>query len=231
MPQEPRKSTGKRTRAAKPRGSQGHTSANGGATRKPRLKHEVCKPCWELKYCPYGPLVEAFPLRPKSAELVEIEARYKSILGQLSRGEMKTEEEILKASGMLEYSYPPRWRWITQYDTSDLDCNVFGHICPVFFVAEPFTETKEGRRRGRSIPREIMLQVVRRDGQICQICHKPVPDNEVEFDHRIPFSKGGPMTADNLRLSCRTCNRRKQASLSELLWRWEDIAPPDADPT
>lgn len=25
-----------------------------------RTKH-VCKPCWELKYCPYGPLVEQFP--------------------------------------------------------------------------------------------------------------------------------------------------------------------------
>ncbi|MFL6351651.1 MAG: hypothetical protein ACJ74Z_07350 [Bryobacteraceae bacterium] len=23
----------------------------------------VCKPCWELKYCPYGPLVEQFPLQ------------------------------------------------------------------------------------------------------------------------------------------------------------------------
>lgn len=22
----------------------------------------VCKPCWELKYCPYGPIVEEFPL-------------------------------------------------------------------------------------------------------------------------------------------------------------------------
>ena len=22
----------------------------------------VCKPCWELKYCPYGPVVEQFPL-------------------------------------------------------------------------------------------------------------------------------------------------------------------------
>ena len=24
----------------------------------------VCKPCWELKYCPYGPLVEQSPLLP-----------------------------------------------------------------------------------------------------------------------------------------------------------------------
>lgn len=21
---------------------------------------QICKPCWELKYCPYGPLVEDF---------------------------------------------------------------------------------------------------------------------------------------------------------------------------
>ncbi len=25
---------------------------------------QVCKPCWELKYCPYGPLVEHSPLMP-----------------------------------------------------------------------------------------------------------------------------------------------------------------------
>ena len=24
----------------------------------------VCKPCWELRYCPYGPLVEQSPLLP-----------------------------------------------------------------------------------------------------------------------------------------------------------------------
>ena len=28
-----------------------------------RLK-SICKPCWELKYCPYGPLVEDYPLPP-----------------------------------------------------------------------------------------------------------------------------------------------------------------------
>jgi hypothetical protein len=27
-------------------------------------KTRVCKPCWELKYCPYGPLVEQSPLLP-----------------------------------------------------------------------------------------------------------------------------------------------------------------------
>ena len=26
--------------------------------------NNICKPCWELKYCPYGPMVEDFPLPP-----------------------------------------------------------------------------------------------------------------------------------------------------------------------
>jgi hypothetical protein len=31
---------------------------------KRRTKH-ICKPCWELKHCPYGPLIEEFPLKIK----------------------------------------------------------------------------------------------------------------------------------------------------------------------
>jgi 5-methylcytosine-specific restriction endonuclease McrA len=62
-----------------------------------------------------------------------------------------------------------------------------------------------------------MLKVVRRDGQICQRCHEPVRDDEVEFDHIIPFSRGGRSTADNLRLVRRDCNRRKSDSLCEVL--------------
>jgi hypothetical protein len=187
--------------------------------KKPRLKQAFCKPCWELKYCPYGPLVEDFPLHPEGKELSEVEARYRELLGRFARGDFRTEGEILEAIEALEYCFPPRWEWILQFETSELACNVFGHICPVFFAAESFSETKVGRRRGRYIPREIMLQVVRRDGQICQICHEPVPDDQVEFDHRIPLSKGGPVSADNIRLVCRPCNRTKGDSLIELLWR------------
>jgi 5-methylcytosine-specific restriction endonuclease McrA len=62
-----------------------------------------------------------------------------------------------------------------------------------------------------------MLKVVRRDGQICQACQQPVRDDEVEFDHLIPVARGGPVTADNLRLLCRPCNRAKRDSLSELV--------------
>ena len=99
----------------------------------------------------------------------------------------------------------------------DASCKVFGHLCPVYFTAEPLTETKERRKHSRTIPRDVMLKVVRRDGQICQMCFNPVPDDEVEFDHIIPFSKGGPSTVGNLRLLCYDCNRKKRDSLGEIL--------------
>ena len=49
------------------------------------------------------------------------------------------------------------------------------------------------------------------------MCNQPVPDQEVEFDHIIPFSKGGRSITNNLRLVHRDCNRRKSDSLEEIL--------------
>ena len=41
----------------------------------------VCKPCWELKYCPYGPLVEQLPLLPslRSGQIDHIEYLKKAL--------------------------------------------------------------------------------------------------------------------------------------------------------
>jgi hypothetical protein len=41
----------------------------------------VCKPCWELKYCPYGPLVEQSPLLPQErADAIEHNEYIKQVL-------------------------------------------------------------------------------------------------------------------------------------------------------
>jgi hypothetical protein len=42
---------------------------------KKRAEH-VCKPCWELKYCPYGPLVEQFPLPPPLTNYLKRSCRF-----------------------------------------------------------------------------------------------------------------------------------------------------------
>lgn len=185
--------------------------------KKPRLKHVVCKPCWELKYCPYGPLVEFFPLPSDDFNSTEAERSYNSWLDAVKSGDLKTNSEIYEAIEKILCLEPTRWQWVEQFQTDELRCSIFGHVCPVFFSAEPFTETREERRTIRNIPREAMLRVVRRDGQVCRSCGCNVPDDQVEFDHIIPFSRGGPSTAENLRLLCRECNRRKKDSLAEII--------------
>ncbi len=128
---------------------------------------QACKPCWELKYCPYGPFVEESPLLP-----------------DIPREDIP--QEILET-----------------------ECSVFGHICPVLFVAEEFTETAKGRRRGRYISFKTKIRVVRRDNHTCQSCGKHLRDDEVEFDHIIPQAKGGSSEEHNIRLTCFRCNRDK----------------------
>lgn len=120
----------------------------------------MCKPCWELKYCPYGPVVEEFPLGD---------------------------------------------------DTDERRCRIFGHHCPVFYVAEPLTETKELRNISRTIPRPLQFRILKRDNQICASCRQPVLDANIHFDHIIPWSKGGPTAEHNIRLLCDECNRKRGA--------------------
>lgn len=283
----------------------------------------VCKPCWELKYCPYGPLVEQLPLLPST--LPEMEAHfayYKECLTNNTIGQLRPltefgrerfeailaddqfaeqvavsevaneirfealadEEDPLRALG--GGPLPPLEKYRIPFDpiiddqlgpnapdhlrervqlkvvalrdhakealTSGWDdgrkpldqarrrmfekeladfrreeypdevpelfqeasCNIFGHICPVFFAAEAITETSEERRRGRYIPFSVKMRVVRRDNHTCQECGEHLKDDQVEFDHIIPISKGGSSEEHNIRLTCYDCNRDKSARVN-----------------
>jgi hypothetical protein len=181
---------------------------------------ELCKPCWELHYCPFGPLVEDFPLLPVILSEGKEHIAYLNEI--LKNGKFKNGEKIdifrKKFFRKEIESFNPKSYPVSIPKTlTEASCKVFGHICPVFFTAEPLTETKTRRKHSRNIPRDVMLKVVRRDGQICQECNKPVQDSDVEFDHIIPFSKGGRSVVDNLRLIHKGCNRRKSASLRNIL--------------
>lgn len=166
----------------------------------------VCKPCWELKYCPYGPLVEQFPARPvPRGEMMEHMDRLRGLL----KAGVKEPERRRTIKGMVENFDPKDYPIEVDHTHDDKICSVFGHYCPVFFVNEPFTETREGRRIGRNIPRAVMLRVVRRDNNQCQTCSKVLKDNEIEFDHIIPVSKGGSSEEHNVRVACFDCNRSK----------------------
>ncbi len=56
------------------------------------------------------------------------------------------------------------------------------------------------------IPQETMDKVWNRDNGQCVKCGSK---QNLEFDHIIPFSKGGANTYRNLQLLCRSCNAKK----------------------
>ena len=67
-------------------------------------------------------------------------------------------------------------------------------------------EAEEGRR----IPQEVKTAVWQRDGGRCIQCGAT---DYLEFDHVIPYSRGGANTVDNLQLLCRRCNLRKSDAI------------------
>lgn len=60
------------------------------------------------------------------------------------------------------------------------------------------------------IPQDVMDKVWNRDGGKCVSCGKT---EKLEFDHIIPFSKGGSNTYRNLQLLCENCNRVKSNNI------------------
>jgi hypothetical protein len=166
--------------------------------------------------------VEFFPLLPADGNLTdtnieEIRRLHEELVSRFLSGKITTEDELVGEVERLLYLSPGQWEEAQKYDAKDIECRIWGHVCPVFFSQSGATETKESRRQGRYIRRDIMLQVVRRDNHVCRLCWKYVPDNEVEFDHIIPVSKGGPTTVENLRLLCRSCNRKRSNALGDLI--------------
>lgn len=58
----------------------------------------------------------------------------------------------------------------------------------------------------RHIPQDVRIAVWQRDQGKCVQCSA---DSYLEFDHIIPFSKGGANTLNNVQLLCRKCNLQK----------------------
>ena len=85
---------------------------NNTVIRYPNLEH----PCEKLEYCPYGQLVEVFPLNSW-----EKEAR-----------------KAAKAEGLKLRKYLDK-----HPEIEAKDCGVFGHECPVHYHAEFAEKTKE----------------------------------------------------------------------------------------
>jgi len=72
------------------------------------------------------------------------------------------------------------------------------------------TEGNQKKKRSRRISQDVKDKVWRRDEGKCVECSS---NENLEFDHIIPHSKGGANTYRNIQLLCEKCNRSKSAKI------------------
>tara|TARA_B100001079_G_scaffold168369_1_gene144474 strand:+ start:3782 stop:4129 length:348 start_codon:yes stop_codon:yes gene_type:complete len=100
-----------------------------------------------------------------------------------------------------------------------LGCSLFWYGLPDFlkqFIIRilklPFNKylgnsvEREENEQSRHISQSVKDKVWRRDQGKCVECGS---SNRLEFDHIIPFAKGGANTYRNIQLLCEKCNRSK----------------------
>ncbi len=71
-------------------------------------------------------------------------------------------------------------------------------------------EVETPKKRSRRISQKVKDLVWNRDGGECVECGS---NENLEFDHIIPHSKGGANTYRNIQLLCEPCNRSKSAKI------------------
>jgi len=76
------------------------------------------------------------------------------------------------------------------------------------------------------VSRKTRFLVLERDNSTCQYCGLTPKDGvKLEIDHKIPVSKGGGDSIENLTTSCYDCNHGKHAFLNYTKLKPKDITP------
>ncbi len=108
------------------------------------------KPCWDLKYCPYGELVEQFPLLPSRKKYAIEHNEY--IKNCLKKGLLGVEPDVKPMNEKIRKLFSMQVANFNPDDHPDeipeniqkWACLIFGHICPVVYTAENVSEERNG---------------------------------------------------------------------------------------
>lgn len=111
-----------------------------------KLTVNTRKPCWDLKYCPYGILVEQFPLLPAKREAAE--EHYEYLLSCLENNTLGVWPDVKPMSNKIRKFFknsvrifdPDDYPEETPKEIYKWSCQIFGHICPVVTSAENVAE-------------------------------------------------------------------------------------------
>ena len=73
---------------------------------------------------------------------------------------------------------------------------------------------RRARKKGATIFGKVDFDaILKRDKGICWICGKQINEEDLQFDHAIPLSKGGEHSTRNIRIAHQFCNYSKHDRL------------------
>lgn len=148
-------------------------------------------------------------------ELVATGRIMKDFGGGERAGENDPEYAHYYVSGIIEAGFTQKEHWgiptvmLTEIEYMIQVLKVL--IEPDFMPLELLQSADEEQtQQNRHIPKSVKFSVWQRDGGRCVECGTK---ELLEFDHIIPFSKGGSNTERNIQLLCEKCNRKKSATI------------------
>ena len=72
---------------------------------------------------------------------------------------------------------------------------------------------KHEKETGRTIPKSLRFEILKRDSFTCQYCGRSAPNVTLHIDHIIPWSKVKEHKIENLQVACSDCNLGKSDKL------------------
>ncbi len=103
--------------------------------------------------------------------------------------------------------------WVGNHINATGPVDLAALIAAGWLILDSVTAPINGKREvwpSRYITPAIKKAVHERDGGKCQTCGST---ERIEYDHKIPVSKGGCSVEENLQLLCAPCNRAKRSKL------------------
>ncbi len=207
--------------------------------RRKRERTTYCKVCNIMVYAVYiqdaiNSVIKSGDINVQSAlELIKKKKKRETVIIEAKNTTNKLYSTLLNLGKSFQFICKGCWNGLklnerypikTQIGKSNLPESFFCEMCGIENSSSSKFCTKCGINleyikvnyfssdfeRSRHIPAKIRYEVYRRDGGKCVTCGS---SDNIQFDHVLPFSKGGAHTLENLQLLCQNCNLRKSDRL------------------
>lgn len=111
------------------------------------------KPCKICGFCPYGQLIEEFPLDPPSREIAIEHNKY--MIAALAEGKFDDNENMTREDAEDEIKNFNKDDYPVKAIDNKMTCEIFGHHCPVYYHAELLAEEEASQEEIDAFGKEI----------------------------------------------------------------------------